>query len=197
MSASIYLAKEFAVRAKQDPAQKNTQDWDKILETLELVRKSIGNTAKGGLVYVERLPLNLDGGWKGKGEISPLRKFLNIPGYILAAPYLALREFLGEMEGARGSQKAYLSKSLADVKVTIESLPNSLPHFDSLKKERRWLKEAYKDQRVAMKNLKIYLRMASKLQRRFRNLGEKCNKMYNSWTYVIINEDKVLAITEL
>src|SRR3989344_8418869 len=57
MSASIVPAKEFAVRAKQDPAQKNAQDWDKILETLELVRKSIGNTAKRGLVYVERLPL--------------------------------------------------------------------------------------------------------------------------------------------
>lgn len=134
--------------------------------------KKIINIVKGvekmGFGYAERLPFSIGGGWKPEGSIGKARHIFNIPGYILLAPYIMINKKAGNTMFAR---------SLEEMKQVMEDAREAQKDADNF-----WSdipKGSKKNIERGIKDLKMFLRLTTKVQRAFKKAHRECKKIYN------------------
>ncbi len=140
----------------------------------ELITK-IKEGEKQGLVFAERLPFSLGEGWMPQGRISNFRRIVNIPAYLLLAPYLV---------ATRRQNLTMLEKSLYDLKKSVAKNKPGQSGSD--------LKELEK----SMKDFNIFIRITNQLHRKFRRLHKECKRIYKDLRH-FIDEEIVYGKTDV
>ncbi|HLD73198.1 MAG TPA: hypothetical protein VJA23_06470, partial [Candidatus Nanoarchaeia archaeon] len=140
----------------------------------ELIAK-IKEGEKQGLVFAERLPFSLGEGWMPQGGISNLRRIVNIPGYLLLAPYLV---------ATKRQNLTMLEKSLYDLRKSVIKNKPGQSGYDPKELEK------------SMQDFKIFIRLTNQLHRKFRRLHKECKRIYTD-LYHFIDEEIVYGKTDV
>lgn len=170
-------------RGRPTPDQK--RDINSILNKIKEFEKL-------GLANAERLPFSIDkdGGWFAQGEISMARKIINIPGYLLVAPFLLTSE----------KARAMYNKSLSDIKSMLsryrraQQKDEGSGRFDQVLYE--GVQDSKKELKDSMKDLKIFIRNTNRLHRNLRTLKRDCKKLYKNLV-MYIDEAIIYGVDEV
>lgn len=147
----------------------------------ELIAK-IKVIEKQGLAFAERLPFSLGEGWASQGGISGFRRIINIPGYLLLAPYLV---------ATRRQNLTMLEKSLYDLRKSVLTIRKVKPEHQTLIES--------KELKRALEDFKIFISITNLLHRKFKKLHKECGKIYNDY-YLrgeLIDEEIVYGKTDV
>ena len=151
----------------------NAVDEIKIKEMIAKIKQ----VEKQGLAYAQKLPLSFDDGWRPRGDVSIFRQILNLPGYLLEAPYLY----------ARGERGTLFKKSLLDLQKVVEEARKMIATSKASTSPNPRLDKAKQELEQAMKDFDIFVRLTTQLHRKFKRLHEECMKVCKDFktTFVV------------
>lgn len=145
------------------------KDTHKYKEKIEEILSELRAVRKLELTYAERLPFSFGEGWKPGKEISKARQLVNIPGYLLMAPALKY---------SREVQAAY-HKSLSELDEFIKTIEQNIDQQGGIYK---WASR--EDIKKAVKDLKVFARIARQVHRRYRRFMGHASKKIRQLEYV-------------
>lgn len=126
------------------------------LRSLQEILKQIHWLENQSLAYASRLPLSLGGGWKpGLEPFSTIRHFVNLPGYLMMAPFTKAGEVA-------------LSKSLSEIQKITDV-------YDTMIKEQGYdTNDTRKEIKKALKDFRVLIRTSRQFDRSFRRTRKRC-----------------------
>ncbi len=137
-------------------------------EAITKIIKELVGANKLSLSYAEKLPFSFGDGWAAKGEISDIRKLVNIAGYLMVSPVKLIMPKKG---------KSMYNKSL----LAITNLARE--HEEALRDDNEFSSEVFNAEhelKDTLKDFKIFMRITKRIGRKYRKLGKDIKKILNN-----------------
>ncbi len=129
------------------------------IKEIQQILKKIKWLESQSLSYATRLPLSIGSGWKpGLDPFSTLRHLVNIPGYLMMAPFtkLGLVAYTASINQIHDAVRTYKESEMWKEKYVVQTA------------------EAKKRIKEAMKDFRVFIKISRQFDRNFRRVQRDC-----------------------